>query len=149
MIDQQSENNMGCYNSTVVNASVDDVWTALRNFHDLSWSAHVVETVDIIGDRAGDQIGAKRVLNNAFHETLQCLDDSARVIKYTIDDGPAAVAKDNVSGYVGQVRVSPITADNTTFVEWSSSWQSSGGGVADFCSPIYRGLLNDLKEHFA
>ena len=140
---------MGCYNSIVVNAPADKVWAAIRNFHDLSWSKQVVEKVDVVGDAKGDQIGAKRVLNGAFHETLLGLNEVDHSFRYSIDDGPAAVSKDNVGGYVGTVQVSPITADDTTYVVWSSSWKTSGGGVAEFCNPIYRGLLADLQAHFA
>ena len=37
------------------------------------------------------KLSAKRVLNGAFHETLLALDDDARVIRYSIDDGPEAL----------------------------------------------------------
>lgn len=139
---------MGCYNTTVVSAPVDQVWAALRNFHDLSWAAGVIERVDVVGDRTADQVGAKRVLNGAFHETLLALDDAEHSLKYSIDDGPGPVAKDRVTGYVGAVRVWPVTDTGATFVEWSSSWATSQGGVAEFCSPVYQALLSALKAHF-
>ncbi len=44
---------MGCYNATVLNASPDTVWNALRDFHDLSWSSNVVESVTPEGDKTG------------------------------------------------------------------------------------------------
>ena len=140
---------MGCYNSTVVNAPVDTVWTALRNFHDMSSFPNVIESCEAIGDTPGTQIGAKRILNGVFHETLRGLDDHARVVRYSIDDGPEAASKDNVTGYIGEIRVFPISADDATFVLWTSSWESSGGGVAEFCDPIYRALLEDLKGSFS
>ena len=136
---------MGCYNSIVVNAAADKVWTALRDFHDLSAFPNVIENVDIVGDATGTQIGAKRVLNGAFHETLLALDDDARVIRYSIDDGPEVLAKDSVSGYVGQVQVFPVTNGDAYFVLWTSSWDNSNGDVAEFCNPIYQALLGDLK----
>lgn len=139
---------MGCYNSCVVNAPADRVWSALRNFHDVSWATGVVQNVDRVGAVAGDQIGARRVLNGVFHETLLALNDSDRELKYSIDDGPDAVSKANVSGYVGRVRVMPVTDTNGTFVEWSSSWQDSKGGVREFCDPIYKALLAALQKHF-
>lgn len=140
---------MGCCNSIVVNAPVDKVWAKLRDFHDLSAFSNVLEKVEVVGDIPGTQIGAKRVLNDAFHETLIALDDEARVLRYSIDDGPEAVSKDNVSGYIGQVSAFPVTADDTTFVLWTSNWEHSGGGVAEFCNPIYQALLGDLKASFA
>ena len=41
-----------------------------------------------------------------------------------------------------------MTDGNATFVEWSSSWQDSKGGVTEFCDPIYKALLDSLKKHF-
>lgn len=140
---------MGCYNTCVVNASVDQVWSALRNFHDLSWAPEVITSLEPIGDAAGDQLGAKRVLNGAFHETLQGLNDVDRVVTYSIDDGPEAVSRDRVSGHVGVVRVCAVTDGNASFVEWSSIWEDSQGGVKDFCDPIYKALLDSLKHYFA
>lgn len=140
---------MGCYNSAVVPASAERVWQTLRDFHNMSWAPEVIENCGPGNNLLGTQIGAKRVLNGAFHETLLALDDQDRVVRYSIDDGPDAVSKDNVSGYVGQVQVFPITDTGETFVLWSSSWESSGGGVAEFCDPIYQALLGQLKKHFS
>ena len=84
-----------------------------------------------------------------FHETLVGLDDDARIVRYSIDDGPEAVSKDNVSGYIGQVQAFPVTADDSTFVLWTSSWDHKGGGVAEFCNPVYQALLGDLKVTFS
>ncbi len=140
---------MGCYNTCVVSAPVDQVWSALRNFHNMSWAPQVITSLDKIGDAGADQPGAKRVLNGVFHETLKTVDDADRTLTYSIDDGPDAVSNDNVTGYVGKVRVVPVTDTNGTFVEWSSSWEDSKGGVEDFCNPIYKALLDSLKSHFA
>ena len=140
---------MGCYNSTVVAAPAEDVWAALRDFHNMSAFPNVIESVDVVGDVSGTQPGAGRILNGVFHETLISLNDDDRVIRYSIDDGPAAVSKDNVSGYVGEVSLYSVTDDNATFVLWTSSWENSGGGVAEFCNPIYQALLSDLKASFA
>ena len=89
---------MGCINSIVVSASVEKVWARLRDFHDLSWSPNVIENAEVVGDVPGNQIGAKRVLNGVFHETLLGLDDNARTVRYSIDDGPGAVSKGSVQG---------------------------------------------------
>ena len=140
---------MGCLNSAVINAPVDKVWAALRDFHNLSWCPNVVKNVERVGNIPGTQIGAKRVLNGAFHETLLALDDQGHIIRYSIDDGPGAVAKSNVQGYTGEVRLFPVTENNSTFVLWTSSWETSGGGVGEFCDPVYQALLGDLKKTFS
>jgi hypothetical protein len=137
---------MSCYNSVTVNAPVDQVWQTLRKFHDMSWGDIQVEAV---GEAGETEIGAKRILNGAFHETLRTFDDEERTFSYSIDDGPDAVSKDNVQGYIGEVRVFPVTDEDSTFVLWTSKWDSSGGGVQEFCDPIYQTLLGALKSHFA
>ena len=114
-----------CYNSAVINAPSQIVWEKIRNFHDLAWAAGVVTKTAVVGDLKGDEIGAKRILNDVFHETLLSLDDEDRTFSYRIDDGPGPVAKDAVKNYVGAVRVLPITENNTTFVEWQSTYESA------------------------
>ena len=141
---------MGCYNSAVINAPADKVWEVLKDFHELSWSKNVVSKVDIVGDKAATEVGAKRILNDAFHETLRSLDDATMTFTYSIDDGPAMLAKDKIEGYIGEVKVLPITENNTAFVLWTSKWAAAKeDGVADFCNPIYHGILQDLKGHFS
>ena len=140
---------MGCYNSAVINASSDKVFSLLKNFHDLSWSKNVVSKVDKIGDKRHYEVGAKRILNDAFHETLRSINNDKKTFTYSIDDGPGPVSKDNVTGYIGEVSVIPITEDDSSVVVWTSKWASDkDGGVADFCNPIYHALLQDLKNHF-
>lgn len=139
-----------CYNSTVINADCESVWNTLRDFHQLDWAAGVVNKVEVVGSAGGTDVGARRVLNDAFHETLMTLDDQARTLSYSIDDGPGPVASDAVDNYVGTVRVTPVTDSDQTFVEWSSSYDSPNDtAVGELCNPIYRALLGALGKHFA
>ncbi len=141
---------MGCFNSTVIIATADKVFATINNFHDLSWSKNVITKLDVIGEKSGNEIGAKRVLNDAFHETLLSVDVDNRRFTYSIDDGPGPVSKDDVDGYIGEVSVIPITENDTSLVVWASKWDTSkSGGVAEFCNPIYHALLQDLKSHFS
>ena len=133
---------MGCYNSKIINAPIAKVWAAIRDFHNLSWAKGVIETLDVLGDKKGDQIGARRKLNGVFVETLVGLDEVEHVIKYTIDEGPGPLA--SCTGYVGQVRAFSLTDGDKTFVEWTSSWQDSQGGVKEFCDPVYQALLGAM-----
>jgi hypothetical protein len=98
---------------------------------------------------AGGQIGARRLLNDAFHETLLGLNDAARIMTWSIDDGPEAVSKERVTDYVGRVQLRSVTDGDVTFVEWSSSWADSKGGAKEFCDPFYKALLASLQAHFA
>jgi len=142
------------YQSIVVPAPASAVWQTLRDFHDLSWAPDVVESCEAVGDHASTQPGAQRVLNDAFHETLHAVNDVDRVLKYSIDDGPSPVSKDEVSDYVGRIEVRPVThgtdgAGGATFVEWSSSWEATTDEAEEFCRTIYVGLLRALQNHFS
>ncbi len=140
---------MRCYTSVVVSAPAEKVWDAIKDFHNLSWAPNVIENVEKIGDAKGNQVGAKRVLNNAFHETLHAVDDEKKLFQYSIDDGPGPASKDNVQGYLGEVQVFSVTEDNSAFVLWTSGWQAGGEGTKDFCDPVYGALLADLKKAFS
>ena len=113
---------MGCYNTVVVKAPLAEVWKTVRDFHDLSWAKGVVEAVEVVGEKSSDQTGARRVLNGVFHETLLALDDAENSFQYQITEGPGPLELGKVSGYIGSVRLHPVTADNSTFVEWKSRW---------------------------
>jgi len=136
-----------CYNSTVIEAPREKIWEIIKNFHDMSWDSPVITHVEKIGDIVGNQAGAKRILNQAFHETLKLVDEGNFTFMYSIDDGPGSVAKESVKNYLGTVILYPITDTNHTFVEWTSSFESnSGSDVSEFCNPIYAGLLKALKD---
>ena len=143
------------YQSIVVPAPASAVWQTLRDFHDLSWAPGVIESCEAVGDHAGTQPGAQRILNDAFHETLHAVNDVDRILKYSIDDGPSPVSKDEVSNYVGRIEVRPVTHDGTdapgsaTFVEWSSGWDAKTDEAEEFCQTIYVSLLRALREHFS
>jgi hypothetical protein len=139
-----------CYNTVTVKASSDEVWKTMRDFHDMSWAEGVITSCEAVGETAGDRVGAKRILNEAFHETLLALNDGERTLTYSIDDGPGPVAKDAVKSYVGKVRVSSSDRDGTTLVEWESTFESTDDtAVGDVCNPIYQALLGALAKKFS
>lgn len=134
------------YQSVVIDAPVEKVWSTVRNFHDLSWAPNVAEACDVVGDLQGDQIGAKRVINGVFHETLQELSDLDHRIRYSIDNGPSPVSADDVQNYVGVLELAPITEGGGTFVQWHSGWDGGAEEACDFCHNIYVALLGDMKK---
>lgn len=141
---------MGCYNSAVINAPAGEIWDVLKNFHDWSWAKNVITNLEKVGDKSSNEVGAQRILNGGIPETLLSINDAAKSLTYSIDDGPEALSKDNMKGYVGSITVYPVSNSNSSFVLWTSEWESDkSGGVADFCNPIYHALLQDLKSHFS
>ncbi|MDD5277134.1 MAG: SRPBCC family protein [Methylovulum sp.] len=137
-----------CYQSIVVNAPIDAVWDTIKNFHDMSWAPGVIAKCEVVGGKLGTEAGAKRVLNDAFHETLiECSDQEHRV-RYSIDEGPSPVSSAEVSHYIGDLHLITATLNNATFVEWGSSWESNTEDVAEFCQQIYVALLGELAQKF-
>ena len=108
----------------------------------------VVATSNVtVGNLKGNQIGAQRILNDVFDETLLFLDDENHTFSYRIDDGPGPVSKEAVSNYIGRVRTSQITENNATFIEWQSSYDATyNRAVGELCNPIYQTLLKVLHE---
>ncbi|QSX38190.1 SRPBCC family protein [Shewanella sedimentimangrovi] len=134
-----------CYNTVEIAAPIDKVWKTVSNFHDMSWAKGVITSLEKVGDKGGNEVGAKRVLNNVFKETLTQFHPDKYSFSYSIDDGPGPVAREAVSHYIGVVKLSE--KQNTCVVEWSSSFESANEEqVSDFCNPIYRALLDALKN---
>jgi hypothetical protein len=101
-----------------------------------------------VGSVDGREAGAKRIINDAFHETLVEIVADEYKMKYSIDDGPSPVSRDEVSNYFGVIKLSPATGANGMLVEWSSSWESDVEDAAEFCHGIYVALLGELAESF-
>lgn len=134
--------------SIVVDAPVADVWNRFVDFHDLSWAPNVIANVEKVGDIDGGTPGAKRILNDVFHETLTEINNDEHVLKYSIDDGPSPVSKSEVDNYVGIVSVGPAAEGSGTLVEWTSSWESKSDDAVEFCHGIYVALLGELAKSF-
>ncbi len=132
--------------SRLVNASITTVWDHFSNFHELSWAANVLASCEKVGTVSGDQVGAKRILNGAFHETLREIEAANYALKYSIDDGPSPVSKEEVSNYIGVVQLSPAADGTGTLVEWNSSWESKSEDAVEFCHGIYVALLDELAK---
>lgn len=131
--------------SIVIGSSADSVWQAIRDFHDISWAPGVLIKCVEVGDRRGDQIGARRILNDEFLETLLALDDLDRSIKYRLEDGPSPVSPLEVRDFVAVVQVHPVTDADHAFVEWTASWEAADETACNFASSIYAALLAALK----
>ena len=119
-----------------------------RNFNDMSWAEGIVESVTSENGKGGTEVGAVRMINGAIRETLQSFDEDARCFSYSIDDGPEVFGRDMLEGYIGQARVTPVTATGQSFVEWSSDWSNAKGDIAGACDPLYVGLLGLLAKKF-
>jgi len=137
-----------CHNSVVINASKQEVWNRIADFHDMSWTPNIIENVEKIGNKGGYEVGAQRILNGAFRETLQSVNAKDFTIEYTIDDGPGPLQKDHVESYRGKIQL--VDTDEGTEVIWSSEYVSEDdNAVGELCNPVYQGMLKDLAAEFS
>lgn len=130
--------------SIEIQAPIEKVWQAICNFHDMSWAPNVITSCEAVGDHKGTELGAKRILNNAFHETLLTCDNNAHEFSYQIENGPSPVSQEDVKNYIGKVKLTE--QDGQTRVQWTSSWESESDDAVNFCHGIYVALLGDLKK---
>ena len=139
-----------CYQTRVINTPVEKVWDIIKDFHDLSWCPSIVTSCDKIGEKHGNEVGAKRLLNGIFEETLLSIDESQHTFLYSIDEAPESpVSSEEVSNYVGVVKLLPITQTNETFIEWKSSWDSNSIEGEEFCHTLYVAMMADLNNHLS
>jgi hypothetical protein len=96
-----------CYQSIVIGSPIEEVWVTVKNFHDFSWATEVIDRREAVDGIGGTEIGAKRILNGVFHETLLECNEASHCIRYSIDDGPSPVSAQEVKNYVGTRKCGP------------------------------------------
>ncbi|PTR16153.1 polyketide cyclase/dehydrase/lipid transport protein [Nitrosospira sp. Nsp2] len=136
------------YNSIIVFAPIEQVWSRIRDFHDFSWAPSVITSCEKVGDGDGRSVGAKRRLNGALLDTLIAYSAIDRRMMYSLDEGPSPLSSREIRDYVGNLHLLPITADNTTFAEWSGMWESENTDAVEYMNGVYRSLLADLAAGF-
>lgn len=115
----------------------------------MSWAPNFIHSVDVVVDVSGKEVGAKRVLNGAIHETLFKVDADSDRFRYTIDEGPEPSSPSNVLIYIGQVWLPPVIMQDITLMECSSSWVSDETEAVSLCHNIYVALMSDMAETFS
>jgi hypothetical protein len=136
------------YNSIIVPAPVEQVWSRVRNFHDFSWAPSLVTSCEKVGEGDGYSVGARRLLNGIFLDTLIAYSAIDRRMMYSLDEGPSPVSSREIRDYVGNLHLLPVTAENSTFVEWSGIWESESTDAVEYMNGVYRSLLGDLAAGF-
>jgi hypothetical protein len=136
------------YNSIIVPAPVEQVWSRIHDFHDFSWAPSLVTSWEKVGGGDGHSVGARRRLNGIFLDTLIAYSAIDRRMMYSLDDGPFPVSSGHIRDYVGDLHLLPVTADNTTFAEWSGIWESETTDAVEYMNGVYRTLLGDLAAGF-
>jgi hypothetical protein len=136
------------YNSIIVPASIEQVWSRIQDFHDFSWAPSLIVSCEKVGADGGNSIGARRLLNGIFMDTLIAYSTLDRRLVYSMDEGPSPVSSREIHGYVGDLHLLPVTATNATFAEWTGTWEAAGPDAVPYMNDVYRSLLADLAAAF-
>jgi uncharacterized protein YndB with AHSA1/START domain len=140
------------YRSAVINAPVQKVWIAIRDFNALpSWHPAIAKS-EIEGGRASDAIGRVRsfLLKDGGHlrEQLLALSDVDHSFSYSILVSPMPV-----KNYVATFRLTPVTVGNGTFTEWWADFDVTSGSedamVAQIGDGVFVGGFKALQEKLA
>lgn len=142
---------MKVFESTIINAPADKVWTVMRDFIGLTVWSDAVAGAHITNGKAADQVGAIRHLDivdgTVFIETLIAHSDEELFLKYDIMAGPIPV-----TDYVATMRLYPVTSSGQTYATWSAEFdcpdnqrEAMQNVVGD---QICAGGLKALKAYF-
>ncbi len=141
------------YASTVIDASVDEVWARIRDFNGLStWHSGMVATSEIEDGKTGDQVGCVRsfTLTDGTHLRERLLAHSDEERSYTYDFQKTPFDVDN---YRATIRVTPVTDGGRSFVEWWTTFDCDRDRIGYweqfFATEVFRGGLDALKVHFS
>ena len=131
----------------VIDAPVGEVWEKIKDFHDFSWAPEIVSSCEAMGEIAGNTPGSKRLINDALVDRLLEYDAGAHGFKYTIEQAPSPVSPEEISNFVGHLRLSEAE-NGKTLAEYSGSWDAPNEDAVEFMDGIYAGLLKELGQQF-
>jgi Polyketide cyclase / dehydrase and lipid transport len=139
------------YVSSVVNAPAAKVWARIRDFNALpAWVPAVAESRIENGEPA-DKVGCIRAFQlrngDRLREQLLGLSDYDMFCTYSILDSPMPL-----TSYVATVRLTPITDQDRTFIEWSAEFDCAPEREAELVAGIgggvFQGGFDTLKRAF-
>jgi len=139
------------YQSAVIPAPVADVWQVAGDYARIYVFHPAVKSTKIEAGPAADQVGSIRQCT--LEDGAQLLEkqtarsDTEHTYSYAITESPMPM-----KNYEGTVRLRPITDSDTTFIEWSASFDPDPE-VADqlpgMVSELVAAGLESLKTRFA
>lgn len=128
------------YASAIINAPIDAVWTAIRDFNSLPDWHPAIRSSEIEDGQPADRIGAVRsfYLQDGAHvrERLVALDDTGHALAYTFVT-PAFP----VDNYIARMKLSPVSEDGSTFAEWSAEFDEKPKDAGKYEDIISNGVF--------
>jgi uncharacterized protein YndB with AHSA1/START domain len=141
------------YVSTIIDASIDDVWTVLRDFHRIDRWVGRIRSAEPENGAGPGAVGSVRRLTmepdgRVVRERLVQYDAPARRFSYEF----AGHQPFPVRAYRGTVHLLPVTQSGTTFAEWYGEFDCDAALADELTSQftrIYAGFLDELRHHVA
>ena len=139
------------YASSVIGASATRVWARVRDFNGLSnWHPAIAESRIENGEPA-DKVGCVRNFSlrngDRLREQLLGLSDYDMFCTYSILDSPMPL-----TNYVATLRLTPVTDQERTFIEWSADFDCAPDKESELVSNIggnvFQGGFDALKRSF-
>ena len=137
--------------STIIDVPVDRLWSVVRDFNGLSnWHPAIAESRIENGDPA-DKVGCIRNFSlrngDRLREQLLGLSDFDMFCTYSILDSPMPL-----TNYVATLRLTPITDQDRTFIEWSADFDCApdkeGELLSNIGGGVFQGGFDALKRAF-
>lgn len=139
------------FSSSVIEATVEDVWKKIRDFNALpDWHPIVVDS-EIEKGESSDKVGCIRNFNLAdggnIREQLLTLSDVEHLCTYSILESPLPV-----ENYLATIRLKPITDGKRTYVEWTAMFdcpkQEETTLLELIGNSVFQGGFESLKKAF-
>jgi Polyketide cyclase / dehydrase and lipid transport len=139
------------YVSSVISAPAAKVWARVRDFNGLpNWHPAIAESRIENGEPA-DKVGCIRNFSlrngDRLREQLLGLSDFDMFCTYSILDSPMPL-----TNYVATLRLTPITDQDRTFIEWSADFDCAPAVENDLVTGIggnvFQGGFDALKRAF-
>ena len=138
--------------SSVLDASVDDVWAKVRDFNALpEWHPAIADS-QIEEGKASDQVGCIRNFNlkdgGNIREQLLELNDVEHKCTYSILESPMPV-----ENYMAALSLTPITDGDRTYIQWTAQFgvpaEAEEELVAFVGGGVFQGGFDSLKSILA
>ncbi|WP_185964586.1 SRPBCC family protein [Aliikangiella marina] len=132
----------------IIDSSIKKLWQRIEDFHDMSWASKVATSVIKEGDKSGFEVGAQRIVNDVFFETLLKYAPQDWTISYRVDKGPGPLKPSNIKNFIGTIKL--LALEDKTQVNWTATFESENDeAVISFCNSMYQTLLKAMRESFS
>ena len=134
--------------SKVVAVPAHHVWALLRDFSALPRWMPFLASCHLRDNARPDQVGAVRVITRkdgqVVEETLRELSDRHQFLSFDITKGEVPMQSARAT-----IRVHPVLADDSTYVEWTSTFDVAGDAdpiIAWVREEFMRPCLEELER---